>query len=411
MNRTARDRAGDHPAPVQRIELNEDKLHTRFILAVVFLALGAGAIFFALTRLLTPDTGWQEIEVSRGGYSVGSDFVLYYDLGAGGGSVTAEKKQLTILYTQAAAEAYQIFQAHERYEGVGNLAMLSDHPNETVTVEPGLYKALEQMERAGRRELYLAPVYEMYYSLFHCQNDAETVDFDPFQNADLADWCRRAAEYASDPGAVSLELLGEDRVCLRMSEEYLAFLRESAVTDYLDFFWMRNAFAADYLADALLAGGFSHGCLSSRDGFLRDLDDTADFGLNIFHRTPEGTEYLAGTMNYRGAVSIVSLYSWPAAADRSDWYYAFSDGSVRHPFVDAADGLCRTSVPELIGYARDRSCAGTLLELLDVFIAPELSEDALTSLAEDGIHTVICPDGVIRCTDPAAELTDLYRPE
>ena len=52
-----------------------------------------------------------------------------------------------------------------------------------------------------------------------------------------------------------------------------------------------------------------------------------------------------------------------------------------------------------------------LLELLDVFIAPELSEDALTSLAEDGIHTVICPDGVIRCTDPAAELTDLYRPE
>ena len=105
MNRTARDRTGDHPAPVQRIELNEDKLHTRFILAVVFLALGVGAILFALLRLLTPDTGWQEIETSGGGYSVGSDFVFYYDLGAGGGSVTAEKKQLTVLYTQAAAEA------------------------------------------------------------------------------------------------------------------------------------------------------------------------------------------------------------------------------------------------------------------------------------------------------------------
>ena len=29
MNRTARDRAGDHPAPVQRIELNEDKLDNK----------------------------------------------------------------------------------------------------------------------------------------------------------------------------------------------------------------------------------------------------------------------------------------------------------------------------------------------------------------------------------------------
>ena len=45
MNRTARDRTGDHPAPVERIELNEDKLRLRFILAVVFLAVGLGALF------------------------------------------------------------------------------------------------------------------------------------------------------------------------------------------------------------------------------------------------------------------------------------------------------------------------------------------------------------------------------
>lgn len=408
MNRTARDRTGDHPAPVQRIELNEDKLHTRFILAVVFLALGVGAILFALLRLLTPDTGWQEIETSGGGYSVGSDFVFYYDLGAGGGSVTAEKKQLTVLYTQAAAEAYQIFQAHERYEGVGNLAMLSDHPNETVRVEPGLYKALAQLEASGRRELYLAPVYEMYYSLFHCQDVTETVDFDPFQNADLAAWCARAAAYAADPAAVSVELLGEERARLKMSEEYLSFLREYGITDFLDFFWMRNAFAADYLADALAAGGFTHGCLSSRDGFVRDLDGSAAFELNLFHRMEDGRVVPAGVMTYRGPVSLVSLYTYPAGAERSDWYYLMPDGTVRHPYADIEDGLCRAAAPELTGYGREEGCVGVLLSLLDVYIADTLDKGQLTALARDGIETVLCEDGVVLCTDPAAEFSALY---
>ncbi|MBQ3275604.1 MAG: hypothetical protein IJH47_00920 [Oscillospiraceae bacterium] len=409
MNRTARDRTGDHPAPVERIELNEDKLRLRFILAVVFLAVGLGALFYALTRLLTPDTGWQEIQTSRGGYSVGSDFVFYYDLGAGGGSPTAEKKKLTVLYTQAAAEAYQIFDAHQRYEGVGNLASLSDAPNETVTVDPGLYRALEKLERSGRRELYLAPVYEMYYSLFHCQELSETEDFDPFRNRDLADWCREAAAFAADPEAVSLEFPGEDRVCLRVSEEYLAFLREYGITDFLDFFWMRNAFVTDYLADALTGAGFTRGCLSSRDGFVRDLDGSGTaFDLNLFHRTADGKVYPAGVMTYRGPASLVSLYAYPVAAERNDWYYAMPDGTVRHPFVDVSDGLCRTSVPELTAYSSEGGCADVLLRVLGIFLSDTLDGDALADLAGQGVYTVRCEDGVILHTDPAAEFSALY---
>ncbi len=407
MNRIARDRTGDHPAPVQRIELNEDKLHLRLILAVVFLAIGLGALFFALTRLLTPDTGWQEIQTSGGGYSVGSDFVFYYDLGADG-SPAAEKKKLTVLYTQAAAEAYQIFNAHQRFEGVGNLASLSDAPNETVTVDPGLYKALEQLESSGRRELYLAPVYEMYYSLFHCQDLSETEDFDPFQNRDLADWCREAAAYTADPGAISLDLLGEDRVRLRVSEEYLAFLREYGITDFLDFFWMRNAFVTDYLADALTEAGFTRGCLSSKDGFVRDLDESGEsFALNLFHRMESGEVLPAAEMSYHGPLSQVSLYSYDTGGG-DGWYYRMPDGTVRHPYVDIADGLCRAAYPELVGYARDRDCAETLLAMIQCFIAPSPDPAGLDALAETGVETVRCEAGAVIHTDPDAEFRYLY---
>ena len=407
MNRTARDRTGDHPAPVERIQLNEDKLRMRFILAVVFLAVGLGALFFALTRLLTPDAGWQEIQTSGGGYSVGSDFTFFYDLGADGGSLTGEKKKLTVLYTQAAAEAYQIFQAHERYEGVGNLASLSDSPNEPVRVEPGLYKALEQIVTSGRRELYLAPVYEMYYSLFHCQDYSETADYDPYQNEDLAAWCREAAAFAGDPAAISVELLGDDRVCLRVSEEYLAFLREYQITDFLDLFWMKNAFAADYLADALTAGGFTHGRLTSREGFVRSLDPGDEFVVSLYHRMADGRAECVGGMSCAGPVSLVCLYAYPVSGSE-DWYYAMPDGTVRSPFVDVADGLCRTAVPELTAYSRVSGCAGTLLSALGPFIADVLDTDALSALADNGVETVRCEDGAILYTDPTADFPYLY---
>jgi len=54
---------------------------------------------------------------------------------------------------------------------------------------------------------------------FFCEDDSQTVDYDPYQNSEIA-------AYAGDKDSVEIKFLGDDQVCLFVSEEYLAFAEE-----------------------------------------------------------------------------------------------------------------------------------------------------------------------------------------
>ena len=408
MNRTARDTSADHPRPVKRIELNEDKLHVRFILVALLLAFGVGMMALGLYRLLTAESGWQTVDISTGEMNCSGDFVFYYELGRAGESPTAERKRLHIVYTQAAVDAYRIFSPREEFEGVGNLAALNARPNEPVTLEPALYAALEEIAGAGSRLLYLGPVYEMYESLFQCQDLSETASFDPWRNGDLRDWCARAAAFASDPASADVELLGNGRARLRLSEEYKAFLEESGTGTALDLFWMKNAFIADFLADTLISEGFTRGYLVSRDGFTRNLDDRGgSFGVTVYDRT--GAEVIpAAVLTYEGPMSLAALHDYPVSRERAGWYYEMPGAEFRHPYVDAADGLCRAAVHDLLGYSRTAGCGELALALAGVYIADGLDTAALSALRDNGIDTVRCEAGTVRPSAPDAVFEALY---
>ena len=60
-----------------------------------------------------------------------------------------------------------------------------------------------------------------------------------------------------------VELLGEGRIRLFVSREYLEFARREGVECFIDFEWMRNAFIIDYLARELAAQGYTSGVLLS----------------------------------------------------------------------------------------------------------------------------------------------------
>ena len=92
-----------------------------------------------------------------------------------------------------------------------NLYELNQHPGEVLTVEEPLYQALELLETYGNRNLYLGPVYEEMYNLFQCKEDYETASFDPEQNEVLREEFAVIADFAADPEAVDLKLLGEIR--------------------------------------------------------------------------------------------------------------------------------------------------------------------------------------------------------
>ena len=398
---------------VQRVELPRAHSRARWAAVILLMLLGIGALVYGFVSLLSSNPGYSEITAnSTDGPNVSGDFVLLYNLGASGVAASTESRRLTALYTDAAEKAYQLFTNDIGYQGVHNVYYLNRHVGEEVEVDAALYRAFEQIARAGDRTLYLAPVFETYDGLFSCADDAQAAAFDPYQSETLRAYFAEVAAFARDPESVTLELLGENRVCLRVSQAYQQFAEEEEIVRFIDFSWTRNAFIADYLADVLVENGYRLGTLSSYDGFMRNLDGEsgAQYAFNVTSRQ-SGTVYPAAVLRYSGARSLVALRGYPLNSLDFQHYYTFADGRICTAYVDIRDGLCRNAIDELTATSEALGCAEVLLRLIPLYIAQDWDEAAIDALADDGVFAVYARGTRLRCTDPRLTLTDLYSGE
>ena len=405
MRRTVRTPAEARLKPVEKIEVSGKRIVWRLLAVILFLAIAAASFSYGIMQLVSPgEKGWTEIKASTSSMNCAEDFVFLYEIGNSGQSASAEQKALTRYYTDITAKAWQLFNNEETAEGVPNVRYLNDHPGEIVEIDEGLYKAFETVEASGNRALYLGPVAEIYDNLFACQDDRLTADFDPLLNDDVRGFFAQAAAFARDPKAVSVELLGDNRVCLSVSADYLTFAAEEEINDFIDFHWMLNAFVIDYLADRLIDQGFSFGTLSSYDGFARALDGREDRGYayNLYDRGN-----LMGVMRYSGVRSIMALRGYPLSSMDGGRFYVRQDGQIRTAYLDTADGLSRAAAADLVAYATDVGCAEMLLRIAPIYIADDLDLTALTALTQDGIQSIISENGAIRYTDSELALSDL----
>ena len=381
------------PRRPERIELSGDHVRRRWIAAALLLAVALAAFGLGVSRSLAR-SGWTEIEARTG---CAAEFSLRYCLDEKGG--TAQYRVLTGLYAEACQRAAQVYSSSETLEELGNLQRVNSHPNEIVTVEPELYAALALVQEYGNRVPYLAPIYENYGSLFFCTDDAETAGFDPLQDPTLAAYYREVAAFAGDPAQIDLELLGENRLRLRVSEEYLRYARENEIGTLFDLGWMKNAFIADDLAAVLRSRGFTQGCLQSRDGFGVNLyEGDEPFGLKLYARGDSGAVQTA-EMAYTGPLSWVALRSFSLNPGPGDWYYEFADGEIRSIYVDPADGQPRTAAEELLLWSKVLGCGELLLRACPAFLAERLEPAGLD--ARD-LSWAACEGKTLLCSDPQA---------
>ena len=403
MKRTARDnRDLPHPKPVERIELSQEHAGPRLAAAAALLLLGAGLLAYTVMGLLTPDTGWQTVQADSGA-SCAEDFTFLYQADS-----SAEAKGVASLYSDACRKAFQLFHNRMAFDGVTNVYTINRHPNEVLEVDEALYEAFAVIVGSGRRELYLGPVYERYGGVFSCEDDVQLVDFDPRLSEDVRQEYAGVLVYANDPQAVSLELLGEGRIRLNVSEAYLDWAEEEEITSFIDFSWMQNAFVADYLAGELTARGYTKGTLSSYDGFIRNLDGR-DVGYTypIYHRQ-EDAIYPAAQMQYHGPVSLVRMRDYPLNQEEFQRYYELRTGEVRTLYLDMADALCKSSIDTLVCCSREKGCAQILMEMIPVYIADDFREEAVAALAEEGIQSVYCRGWEVLHTEPGLTLESLF---
>ena len=373
-----RDRSRREPVMprIIKLEVSEKNMRGRLIGVVILLAIAFTAIGVAVKDAFTTDPGWKVMDCYAEIVTYSDDLVFSYYLGSEG-NATAEERAINTVYSQAMTDAYRFFTDQALEDGTKNLAYLNAHLNETVSIEPALYTALEKLENAGLRHAYLAPVYVEYKPVFLSQNTSEAAVYDPMKNADLADYVREAAAFANDPAHVRLELLGNDQVCLWVSEAYRVFLETHEIETVLDLNWMTNAFVVDYAADLLIKQGFTKGFIASYDGFTRNLGGLEEeFRFNLFNR--EGQNYeLAGALGYKGAFSVVYLRDYPMN-DADRWHYmGYEDGTITTTYLDPADGMSKSAVTDLVVYAADKSCVDLLTVAAPAMIAEELDVRSL----------------------------------
>lgn len=369
--------------PVKRIEVeNVSHVKLRIVLAILAAVIAVTAFSYGIRSVLNRNTGWQTVESFADGVDCGTDFVLQYYFGSAGASATTEYKAVSGLYTTALEEAYQLFYPQ------GGLAAINAQPNAPVETDPVLYDALKAIRSSGNRCLYLAPVYEEYDRVFLCENEVEAARYDPGLNDEVGAYVAQIALFANDLNQIDLEFLDGNRVCLNVSDEYLAFAKENGIEEFLDFGWMTNAFIADHIAQTLAGSGYTHGYVSSYDGFVRNLDGSGQsYSLNLFDRL-DNAIHRPAVMDYTGPMSIVNLRNYPMT-DADRWhYFSYADGRITTTFVDPADGTSKSSTDNLVSYSGDAGCAQILLEIAPIYLADELDETALTALSEQQIHSV-----------------------
>ena len=407
LARYARDKR-PHIKPVEKIQLSEDNTVRRIIAAALFLLLGGVALAYAVIQMFTSESGWQTIQTGASeGATCGEEFNFQYELGAEGQSAAAESRTLTRLYTQACQTAYRLFHTEESFEGVVNLREISLRPNEVLEVDGVLYRAFETVQEAGDRTVYLGPVYARYEDLFYCEDDVQLADFDPRLSQSVAEEYAGIAAYASDPGHIDVELLGDNRIRLHVSEEYLDYARREGIDHFLDFGWMRNAFIVDFLAETMMDSGFTHGCITSFDGFARCLDSRdVGYGLNLLEQR-EGSPIQMGTMEYRGPMSLAGLRTFPAATGDERRIYRLRSGEIRTLYLDPADGLCRSAADSMVFYSRTRSCAELALEAAPVFVADALEPAAVQGLSGRDVQFILCWDERLYTADPELTVSNL----
>lgn len=401
-------RRDPHVKPVEKFELDGKHSALRVVSAVLLLLLAAGAFTYGIMSLFRADEGWCEIESAAADLHCGDDFVLLCCLGEGDLSASAEKKAIASIYSEATQYAFRLFTKDVEYDGLHNVRYINRHPNEEIEVDKVLYDAFALIQEYAVRSIYLAPAYVQYENLCASTDDAFAASLDPYRDPAAAEYCAGIARFANDSGAVDVELLGGSHVRLKVSQEYLAFATEYGIEDFIDFSWLKNAFIADYIASALTSGGYTRCSISSCDGFMRNLDGSGEtYAYNLANRVGS-TLYPAARMEYSGPASLVCLHSYPMSNREDGRYYAYATGEVRTPYVDPADGLCKTAASELVCYSKNQSCAEIVLQMLPIYVADAFSAGELSRLAEQEVFAVYCEGQSVRYNDPALTLTALY---
>ena len=311
----------------------------------------AAAITTAVILISNADdsSGWQEIDAPSVSTSLKNNFILNYDLSDG-----SNRYKIEDIYSDMLQLGYNIYDANASTSH-GGVAAINKYIGQPTEISPELYSSLLLMANKSSRIHYLGPVYQIYKSLFGETDPTVAPTLDPKKNNELAQICNRVAIFAGDDAAVRIELLGDNRVQLTVSDEYEELVRDAGLSTYIDFGWMRDAFIVDLIADGLKSAGYTNGTISSYSGFTRNLDTDADqdytFGLYDKYRN---NVYLASSVSYKGSLTSVTYKTFAMNVIDKQYLYEYKNGDVTHGYISASSGMPEAACDVMVFHTKNK---------------------------------------------------------
>ena len=411
MRRISPSNQNNNIRAVEKITLDEKVASKkRIFFIVLFVCLGVGAFIYGFTHLGNNKKGWQRVVIEKYEYENCSyDFSFEYCFGTTKLGVNKEREQVIDLYKQLTTKAYRLFDRDQSYEGLVNVNDINLHVNTELTLDPMLYEALKSFEDHGTREIYVCALAEHYDALIQIDTLEALSEVDPYTSKEVADFFKKVAAFASDEQAVSMEFLPDYRMILHVSDEYLAYAAEHDIRSFIDFGWMRNAFLADYIAEGMIAKGYTKGILSSYDGFIRNFSDTGDgYDFPLYLRNGN-TVYPALTLSYEGEHAIVWLRDYPVETFDEFRFLSLPDGSIRNCYVNMEDGLGKAAAHDFVLWSKNGCCRDILFAAMPYYLSEnKLADDTADKILQQNIYTLLSEDFTVRMNDSSMRIKTLY---
>ncbi len=378
MSRIVRDKKV-YIKPVKKIELDESNVKLRFIAVVAMIIIAATAFGFGIYGLVNGKGGWINAECVMSEPNCSGDFAFtYYSEGKG------ETKSVEALYSKSCVDAYAIFSDKERFNDVNNLWKLNNEPNTEIELPKVLYNALLETVDNGNLYIYLGPLYNESEALCMSEDDAEADQFNPLKSETEREFYDNVLKFVTSGKDIELRFLGNNRVMLFVSKAYADFAESCGGLQFIGFGHMKNAFVIDYIAEEMLKGGFTKGCLSSFDGYSRCLDESGlEFSYNLFDMKDQKVVF-DRKLTYKGRRSIVLYRTYPVTDLDRIHYYTYSDGTVMHPYLDLPGGKMTATTDTMCCYSDTLSCSEIMLKTVKNYIEGE-------DIADETDITVIRP--------------------
>ncbi len=391
----------------ENIEISEQHIKVRTIAFILLLVLGLGSLTYFLCKLFIKEPGWITIEIDDP--EIKNEFILNYNIGQGDRSAADEYKSISSMYSREAMKAYRLFDIYQEYSDVINLYHINNSPNEMLEVDPILYRAFELMQKHGGRILYLAPIHSTYRDLFASQNEVEARLSDPYYNDEIREYFEQVLSYTNNADMIDLKLLGDNKITLYISDEYISFAEANGIEEYLDLSIYTNAFIVDHVADVMNSYGYTMGAITSFDGYTRNLDISGTkYSFNIFDRIDKDL-YTAAAMIYEKATSFVFMRNYPMSSQDGMNYFGYSNGNYACKYLDPETGCYKSSVENMVAYSDELGCAEIALKMSKVFIADSLDVDAVNNLLGSSIYFIWADNNKVYYNDDKVVLTDLYK--